>query len=72
MKQKRAEMEIMRNILDVQEERDKYRAELKTILSVPYRWRSKETNQRADRLTSCIISCNDSIDFNRKQLTQYR
>ena len=66
------EMEIMHCILDVQKERDEYRAELKKILAIPYRRRSKENHQRVDRLTSCIISCNDSIDFNKKQLAQYR
>jgi len=72
MKQTRAELQIMQNILDVQKERDGYRAELKTILSIPYDWRSKESNQRADRLTSCIISCNESIAFNRRELNTYR
>jgi len=68
----RSEMIIMRSILDVQSERDTYRAELKTILSTPYRLRSKEDNQRADVLTSCIIKCNESIAFNKRELNTYR
>jgi len=66
------EMKIMHCILDAQKERDEYRAELKTILAIPYRWRSKENHQRVDRLTSCIISCNESIAFNRRELNTYR
>lgn len=68
----RSEMKLMQAILDVQEERDAYRDEARMLLNIPYRYRSKDAQCRIDRLTSCIISCNESIDFNKQQLNEYR
>jgi hypothetical protein len=68
----RSEMIIMRSILDVQSERDTYRAEIRMLLDIPYRYRSKEAQSRIDRLTSCIISCNESVDFLKRELNTYR
>ena len=68
----RSEMRIMLAILDIQKERDTYRSEVHELLSVPDRYRSKEARCRVDRLTSCIISCNDSVSFLKQQLNTYR